>query len=202
VSAVILAPIFQLLFEAYGFGNVLPREGMDPAGALPAPKAAIMAALAQAIFTESMNWTMVIIGVILGIIVVTIDAFLKRSGSTWRLPILAIAVGIYMPLDVTVPLVFGGLLAALAQKARMKGNISAAENARIERKGVLFASGLIAGEALVGILLAIPFVAYQNTNVFRLVPEAFKDSTDVLGLLALAAVLYWFYRIASKAKKS
>ncbi len=109
-SAVILAPIFQILFEAYGIGDVLPREGMDPSQALSAPKAALMAALSQAIFTQTMDWTMVSIGVVLGIIVVILDKFLKDSGSYWRLPILSVAVGIYMPLDVTTPLLFEELL--------------------------------------------------------------------------------------------
>jgi len=201
-SAVILAPIFQILFEAYGIGDVLPREGMDPTQALSAPKAALMAALSQAIFTQSMDWTMVTIGVVLGIVVVILDNVLKKSGSYWRLPILSVAVGVYMPLDVTTPLLVGGMLAYFSQKALAKQKVGAAEKVLTERKGLLFASGLIAGEALVGILLAIPFVAYQSTNVFNIVPEALKGSTDVLGLLVTIGVLYWFYQIASKAKKA
>jgi len=202
VSALILAPIFQLLFEAYGFGDVLPREGMDPAQALSAPKAALMAAISQAIFTQSMDWTMVIIGVFLGIIVLLIDKVLKKTGSGWRLPIAAVAVGVYMPLDVTVPLLFGGIVSSLSQWALVRQKANAAQKAQIERRGILFASGLIAGEALVGIFLAIPFVVYQNTNVFRIVPDALKESTQVLGLLATIGILYWFYQVTTKVKKS
>ncbi len=202
VSALILAPIFQVLFEAYGFGDVLPREGMDPAQALSAPKAALMAAVSQAIFTQSMDWTMVITGVVLGIIILVIDKALKKNNSRWRLPIMAVAVGIYMPLDVTTPFLLGGVLASLSQKALRKGRGTAEEKATAERRGILFASGLIAGEALIGILLAIPFVAYQSTNVFRIVPEALKNSTDVLGLLVTLGILYWFYKIASKIRNA
>lgn len=200
-SAVILAPIFQLLFEAYGIGEVLPREGMDPAQALSAPKAALMAALSQAIFTQSMDWTMVTIGAGLGIVVIMADKILKNLNLPLRLPILAVAVGIYIPLDITTPLLFGGLLAYFSQKALVKKNSSIAEKALAERRGLLFASGLIAGEALVGILLAIPFVAYQSTNVFRIVPEALKESTDVFGLIVTLGMLYWFYQTASKTSK-
>jgi putative OPT family oligopeptide transporter len=197
-AAVVLAPIFQLLFEAYGIGDILPREGMDPAQALSAPKAALMAALSQAIFTQSMDWTMVTIGVGLGIIVIAVDRVLKSLDSLWRLPILAVALGIYMPLDVTTPIFFGGLLAYFSQKALSKKKVNAEKKALTERRGLLFASGLIAGEALVGILLAIPFVAYQSTNVFKIVPEALKDSTDILGLIVTLGMLTWFYQIASK----
>jgi len=200
-SSVILAPIFQILFEAYGIGDVLPREGMDPAQALSAPKAALMAALSQAIFTHSMDWTMASIGVALGILVIFLDRFFKKSNSAWRFPILAVAIGIYMPLDVTTPLLFGGILAYFAQKALAKSKASSQEKAAVEQRGLLFASGLIAGEALVGILLAIPFVAYQSTNVFRIVPKALENSTDVLGFLVTIAVLYWFYQTASKTNK-
>lgn len=199
-SSLILAPIFQLLFEAYGFGDVMPRDGMDPTQALSAPKAAIMASISQAIFTQSMDWTMVIIGVGLGIIVVIVDKMLKKAESKWRFPILAVAVGMYMPLVVTAPVMIGGIIAALSQKTLSKSKANAQTKAKIERRGILFASGLIAGEAIVGILLAIPFVIYQSTNVFRVVPDALKDSTDVLGVIVSLGVFLWFYNVASKTK--
>jgi putative OPT family oligopeptide transporter len=197
-SALIVGPIFEILFQAYGIGDVLPREGMDPAQALSAPKAALMAAVTQAIFTQSMDWTMIIIGVVLGIVVLIADRILKKADSNWRLPVVAVAVGMYMPLDVTMPLLFGGLIASFSQKALAKRKGTAEEKAATERRGILFASGLIAGEAIVGILIAIPFVIYQSTNVFKIVPESLVGYTDVLGLLIIMAVLYWFYQMASK----
>jgi putative OPT family oligopeptide transporter len=201
VSALITAPIFQILFEAYGFGDVLPREGMDPAHALSAPKAALIAAVSQAIFTKSMDWTMVIIGVFLGVVVIIFDQYLVKKESSWRFPILGVAIGIYMPLDVTGPLLLGGILSAVTQRTLKKRKASEAVRDNAERQGMLFASGLIAGEALVGILLAIPFVVYQSTNVFRIVPDALKDSTDVLGLLAILGIATWFYKVVVSSKK-
>ncbi|EKE09458.1 MAG: hypothetical protein ACD_16C00166G0005 [uncultured bacterium] len=202
VSAVVLAPIFQLLFEAYGFGDVLPREGMDPAQALSAPKAALMAAVSQAIFNQSMDWSMVLMGVGLGVVILFVDRQLKNKDSKWRLPVVAVAVGIYMPLDITVPLLVGGILSSVSRSALQKTHVSTAEKAATERCGLLFASGLIAGEALVGILLAIPFVAYQNTNIFKIVPAALANSTDVLGLIVFLGILYWFYNVSTKVKKT
>lgn len=200
-SALILAPIFQLLFEAYGFGEILPREGMDPTQALSAPKAALLAAVSEAIFSQSMDWSMIFTGFFLGIIVVIIDRRLKKIGSNWRLPILGVAVGIYMPLDVTVPLLFGGIIAALSKNRLAKSRRTAQEKATAGRRGILFASGLIAGEAIVGILLAFPFVAYQSSNVFRIVPDSLSESTDVFGLIVTIGLLYWFYRVSTNVKK-
>ncbi|MBS0272051.1 MAG: oligopeptide transporter, OPT family [Proteobacteria bacterium] len=202
VSALTLPFIFQLLFEAYGFGDVLPRVGMDPAQALSAPKAALMAAISQAIFTQSMDWTMVVIGILLGMVVLIIDLALKKRNFRWRFPIIAVAVGVYMPLSITVPLFLGGLLSYFSQRALKRAKMTVEEKTLTEQRSILFASGLIAGEALVGIVLAIPFVVYQSTSVFKVVPEALENSTDVLGLLVFIAVVYWFYRVASCLKPS
>ena len=90
-------PIFQLLFEAYGIGDVLPREGMDQAHALSAPKAALMAAVSQAIFTRSMDWSLILCGVISGIVVVIIDKILEKKRSKLEMPILAVESGSICP---------------------------------------------------------------------------------------------------------
>lgn len=199
VSALILAPIFQLLFEAYGFADVLPREGMDPAQALSVPKAALMAAVSQGVFNQTMDWSMVITGVILGMLVILLDKYLEKIGFSIRLHLLGVAVGIYMPLEVTVPIFAGGILSHLSGKSLKRAKVTDQEKSAVERRGVLFASGLIAGEAIIGIFLAIPFVIYSNTQIFRIVPEALQGSTDVLGLLVFFAMLYWFYQVCSKA---
>lgn len=199
-AALVLPFIFQLLFEAYGIGEVLPRADMDPEKALGAPKAALMAAVSKAIFTHSMDWTMIIIGVSLGVVTLLFNWGLKASGKTLKISIVSVAIGMYMPLDATTALLTGGLLSWFSLRALKKAKGTIAQKERTERQGTLFASGLIAGEALVGIFLAIPFVIYQNANVFKFVPESLKDSTDVLGLVVFAAILYWFYRIATTVK--
>ena len=105
-----------------------------------------------------------------------------------------------MPLDVTTPLVFGGIISSLSKHLLTKRKASPTEIGNAERNGMLFASGLIAGEAMVGILLAIPFVLYQSTSVFSIVPDALKNSTDVLGVIVTMGMLIWFYNIATKTK--
>jgi len=206
-SALVIAPMFQLLFEAYGIGDVLPREGMDPAKALSAPKAALIAALAQAIFTHSMDWVMIGIGMAIAAVTITIDKALVGMGSSWRFPVLAVALGIYLPLDVTGPIFVGGIIAGLIDRSiknKQKSSKASleAEAATAKKNGMLLASGFIAGEALMGIFLAIPFVMYQDTDVFKFIPAAIEPYRSELGLLLTATILYWFYRKASTLKKA
>lgn len=206
-SALVIAPMFQLLFEAYGIGDVLPREGMDPAKALSAPKAALIATLAQAIFTHSMDWIMIGIGMAVALVTIIIDKTLIAMNSSWRFPVLAVALGIYLPLDVTGPMFIGGILAGLIERSIKRKQASSKaslekEAATAKKNGMLLASGFIAGEALMGIFLAIPFVMYQDTDVFKFIPAAIEPFRSELGLLFTAIVLYWFYRKVTGMKKA
>lgn len=200
----VMAPILEVLYQAYGIGDSLPREGMDPTQALGAPKAAIMAAIAEGVFTHSLDWTMFSIGAALAIVFILIDNYLKENDSTWRLPVLAVALGIYMPLDVTIPLLIGGIISSLCQAKMKKEQPKLNEKEYIHhqehanRRGMLFCSGLIAGESIIGILLAIPFAAYQSTDVFKIAPADFEHMGVLLGILAFIGVCYYLYKISSQ----
>ena len=203
VAALAIAPVLQLLFQAYGLGDVFPRAGMDPAEALSAPQATLMASVAEGVFHRNLPWTMIWIGVGIAVAIIAFDEWLGARGSTFRAPVLAVAVGIYLPLELSVPIFVGGMIAHAverrmkAKRAELGAGYEAAV-ARSNRRGLLFASGLITGEALVGILLAIPFAATQNTDVLALAPEGFGPVADVLGLLAFAFFCLWLYRVARR----
>lgn len=113
VSGFCMGPILNVLFEAYGIGDVFPRGGMDPSQALAAPKAALMAGLARSVFDLSLDWTLMSVGAGIAIVFIAIDVVLKKT-TTWSIPILAVAVGIYMPLEITVPVLIGGLIAHIS----------------------------------------------------------------------------------------
>ena len=206
-GAIVMAPILQILFEAYGIGNIMPRSGMDPAQALGAPKAAIMAAIAQGVFSHSINWTMFGIGAALAVLIILVDMNLKKNHPTWRLPVLAVAIGIYMPLDITVPVLIGGMITALCDRAmkqkryRLSDSSFAFKKERAERHGMLFCSGLIAGESIVGILIAIPFAAYQRTDLFKIAPSDFERMGVFLGCLAFIGVCLYLYQTASRLRE-
>lgn len=198
-AAVVLAPILQLLFTAYGLGDVFPREGMDPSEALSAPQATLMSSVADGVFTRNLPWTMIWIGTIVAVAIIVLDKVLEARGAEFRTPVLAVAVGIYLPLELTVPIFIGGMVALFAGRALRRQGASEEEEKVAERRGLLFSSGLITGEALVGIALAVPFAAAQSTDVLALAPEGFDTLANVLGVIAFAAFVAWLYRIARRS---
>ena len=189
-SAAVMAPVLNLLLEAYGIGEPA-HEGVR---ALPAPQANLMASVAKGIFGAGLPWDMIAIGAALGILVILVDQYLKSQGGRWRAPILAVAVGLYLPLELSTPIFAGGLLAELADRwhARRLGPGADLEGTR--RTGLLFAAGLIAGEALMGVLIAIPIVASGDADVLA-VPEGLRPG-QWLGAAAVAAIGWWLYRTA------
>ena len=205
-AAIAIAPVMQLLFQAYGFGDVLPRAGMDPSEALAAPQATLMSSVADGVFNRNLPWTMIIIGGFIAAAIIAFDKWLEARDAEFRAPVLAVAVGIYLPIELSVPIFIGGLIAYFAARAVTRRSASADGEAaeRASRRGLLFASGLITGEALVGILLAIPFAYYESADVWAVTPDtlgmgagAFGTLASVLGVALFAGFCGWLYRVAS-----
>ncbi|MGK7370051.1 MAG: OPT family oligopeptide transporter [Candidatus Halalkalibacterium sp. M3_1C_030] len=202
-AALVIAPILGLLFNAYGLGGVFPREGMDPAEMLAAPQATLMQSVAEGVFARNLEWTMIIIGCLIAVGIIIFDKILEAKGTEFRAPVLAVAVGIYLPLELTVPIFIGGVIAWMAMRkasnrAKQEGADVEEAVSKVERNGLLFSSGLITGEALIGILLAIPFAYFESTDVLTLVPPSFGPYADWLGGFAAIAFIIWLYRVAIK----
>ena len=106
-----------MLNHAYGFAGALPRPEMDPTQALAAPQATLMSAIAVGILSHRLDWTMVLIGLATGIVVIVFDEFLRRRQGVARLPVLAVGIGIYLPPSVTVTVAIGALLGWLIDRA-------------------------------------------------------------------------------------
>jgi len=152
-AALVLAPVLNLLLAAYGFGA--PTEALP--NALPAPQATLMASVADGILgTGDIPWLMVAAGVAIGLAILTADHWLARRNSNFRMPVLAVAVGIYLPLELALPIALGGLISLWFGDA-----------GKPAKNAVLLAAGLITGEALLGILLAIPAAA-GNGDIFNI----------------------------------
>jgi len=197
-GALVLAPVLSLLFNAYGLGDVFPREGMNAADALKAPQATLMSAVSFGVLGGGLPWNMIGIGAIIAAAIIAFDKFLESRQSSFRAPVLAVAVGIYLPIELSVPIFVGGLIAHFASKALTGASTDDKELAG--RRGLLFASGLITGEALVGIILAVPFAIAQRTDVISSkVPfEIGPDMANALGLLIFASFCVWLYRVARR----
>lgn len=193
--ALVMAPVLNLLAKAYGIG--VPTAGHP--NPLLAPQATLMASVAKGMFGGELPWTLIWIGAAIGAVIIAIDEMQKKRGSSFRVPVLAAAVGIYLPLDLTVPIFLGGLLAHLVERAAGMHNDPAAAE-RIHQKGVLFSAGLITGEALVGILIAIPIVTAGQADVLAL-PGNLQFG-ELQGLVIFALIGYLLYRVAAAGARS
>ena len=194
-SAFIMAPVLSLLAQAYGIG--VPTEAHP--NPLLAPQANLMASVAKGIFGGELPWTMIGIGAAIGAVIIVLDEMLKKSGAGWRSPVLACAVGIYLPIELSVPIFAGGLVAHLVEKKFPPGDAEG-DRERIHQAGTLFSAGLITGEALMGIIIAIPIVVAGSSEVLAL-PESLHFG-GWLGLLMLAVVAVQLYRTAIRSNAS
>jgi putative OPT family oligopeptide transporter len=200
VCALIMAPVLNLLANSYGIGPVTPEHPH----ALNAPQATLIASVAKGLFGGALPWSMVEIGALIGVAIIILDEILRVRGSSFRVPVLGAAIGIYLPLEVTMPIFLGGLLTWAVERtfraraARQHITLSADDMERLHRKGTLLAAGLITGEALMGILIAIPIVTTQRSDVLAL-PAAWQFG-QWLGILALAVIAVWLYRVANSTE--
>ena len=137
---------------------------------LSAPQAGLMATLAQGIVGGDMPWPLVVVGVMFGIVMVMVKV---------RSPML-VAVGMYLPLNTTFAIFIGGIFRWITDSLRKKANFNDAQRARIENVGILTASGLIAGESLMGLVVA----------TFRFfewpLPVIFQDPSYLAGAVVIA----------------
>jgi len=188
-AAFVMSPVLFLLQARYGIGAPTP----DHPNPLTAPQATLMASVAEGVFRGGLPWTMVIIGGVIGAALIICDKILEAKGSEFRTPVLAVAVGIYLPLELTSSIFVGGVIAWMASR-KLGGR-------EPNQTGLLFASGLITGEALVGILLALPIVLGEVSDVFS------GDMFEVFGapplggwpgLIVLAGIAVWLYSLASR----
>ncbi|WP_028108479.1 OPT family oligopeptide transporter [Ferrimonas futtsuensis] len=156
VSAALVIPLILSVLDA-GYGIGRPLEGGDPDRVLAAPQAGLMMALAQGIFGQGIEWNFIYIGFALAVALIALDTVQERRNASFRFPVLAVAVGIYLPLGLSVPIFIGGVLAAMVAKQRARQNRG--NDQTNNNRGVLLASGLITGEALMGVGIAL-YIAF------------------------------------------
>ncbi len=196
VSAVVIAPVLNLLLAAYGIGPVTPEHPHS----LTAPQATLMASVAHGVFRGGLPWAIIFIGMGVAAGIIAVDLWLERRESTFRMPVLAVAIGIYLPFQLSTSIFVGGLVAWAVQRSlarrRHRGAAGTDEELmkEVEQRGVLLSSGFITGEALVGILLAIPIVITKRSDAL-----AFWGVHESAwpGLLLLAVVVYGLYRLGT-----
>ena len=174
-SALVLGLVLDILHTAYTIGSPT----------LSAPQATLMKSVAEGVFNGNLPWAMVGLGCIIGLIIISIDLRQKKIGSNFRVPILAVAVGIYLPIGLTIPIFIGGMISYLSKISNAK-EIT-------KRRGLLIASGLITGEALIGIGVALPIFFTGNKNWW---PQI--TGFEFLGPVAFLGVILWLYKEVTK----
>ncbi|EOI0600341.1 OPT family oligopeptide transporter [Campylobacter jejuni] len=204
-GALAIVPVLNLLYQAYGFVGAMPREGMDASSALAAPQANLMSTIAQGIFHHNIEWSYMAFGVFVGILMIIIDKILRRT-QKMSLPPLAVGIGIYLPPAVNIPLVIGGILKYIVMqyltKKYAKNSHKEEKLASCEQRGTLFASGLIVGESIFGVIIAgitvfsVSMGGSENPLALNL--TNFHDSELLALIFFVGVVLYFIKRIVKK----
>jgi len=169
VASLVLFFPLMILDKAYHFGSA----------ALPAPQAGLMAMLAQGIVGGNMAWPLVVVGILLGFAMILVEV---------KSPML-FSVGMYLPLETTSAIFVGGVIRWFTDKLRDRRGYNDAQKARVDNAGVLTASGLIAGEALCGLVIA--GIVGSNHQLWHI------DLGDIAfsGLIGMAILIFVMMRV-------
>jgi len=169
VASLVLFFPLAILDRAYHFGSP----------ALPAPQAGLMAMLSKGIVGGDMAWPLVIVGILMGFALIMIEV---RS-------VMLFAVGMYLPLGTTFAIFVGGVIRWITDKMRDSRGLNDAQKARVDNAGVLTASGLIAGEALCGLVIAGLVGSGHNVTLLKWAPPF------VAALIALIVLVVALIRV-------
>ena len=181
-GSLVIPPILTILNDAFGFQGA-PGAGPN---ALAAPQAALISAIAQGVLGGSLDWGLIGLGGAIGVGVIIIDEILRKTGKR-SLPPLAVGMGIYLPMALTLLIPIGATIGFFYNKWAER----APNPAFAERLGVLMATGLIVGESLFGVTFAAIVGATDNDSPLALVDEF--DWAVPLGLILFAGAIAFLY---------
>jgi putative OPT family oligopeptide transporter len=191
MGALVIPPILDLLNRAYGFAGA-PHHA-TVAQPLPAPQATLISALAKGVIQGQIDWRLIGAGALVGIAIILVDEVSRATGR-FRLPPLAVGLGIYLPASTTAPVVLGAVLGWYYN--RWANRQSNADKAK--QLGVLTASGLIVGESLFGVLLAGLIVVSNKANPLSIVADSFQPAATAIGAIAFVLALIGLYAWTAK----
>ena len=196
-AAFVMQPVLKLLHEGRGIGTDAHLAPEFQGKVLEAPQATLFANLMDGFFGESaLPWDLIGWGAAVGVLIVLLDQVQKARGSAFRLHIMPVAVGMYLPFGLSTAILAGGLLHWVATR-KGRGGTDDQRKSGYER-GVLLASGLIAGEAIAGVLIAIP--AAKEIELPALIQNTAVLTTGALAMLAVLAA--WFIAVSSPRSDS
>lgn len=174
ISAMIIPAVMQILYRVYGFAG----QG----GSLPAPTAFLLATMTQGFFQNVLPWTQIGLGAGILFMIATLIKFIPAL-SQLGLSIFGIAIGIYLPLETSTPLILGGCLAYVVKRQESSSYFA---KGRLEL-AICLACGLVAGSAVMDVILAFYFALVNQTQGLMVVPSAWMSYAPLwtLGLFGL-----------------
>ncbi|MFT3661855.1 MAG: oligopeptide transporter, OPT family [Gordonia sp. (in: high G+C Gram-positive bacteria)] len=191
-GAVVIPPVLGLMNTAFGFQGA-PDAKDD---ALAAPQAALMSSLAEGVFGSSLDWGLIWLGVGIGAVVIVVDEVLKRT-TGFRLPPLAVGMGMYLPMALTLIIPLGAFIGRAYEKWADRDPDDAD---RKKRLGVLMATGLIVGESLYGVVFAgvIAGSGKEEPLALPFLGEGYATWAQVIGVAVFLGAVVWLYRTVRK----
>ena len=195
-GSLVIPPILGVMNTAFGFAGA-PGAGAD---ALPAPQASLISELAKGVFGNDLNWSMLGIGAAIGAVVIVIDEFSGRVNKKVALPPLAVGMGMYLPMSVTLMITVGAILGHIYNKwcERVGGDVG-----QKKRIGVLVATGLIVGEALWNVVYAAIVASTGDDGVLSIVGDGWANGSQIVGVIAFVIVVLGMYKVTEiLAKRS
>jgi putative OPT family oligopeptide transporter len=186
VAAFVMSPVLNLLHNNIE-GGIGGRE-------LSAPQASLFASLARGFSGETqLPWDMIGYGVLVGGVILVVDWYLRVSGKKFRAHLMPIAVGMYLPFGLAAPILIGGLIAHFHSKGTPE-----AKHDKVLHRGVLFSSGVIAGEALMSVGLAcLTALGVQSLDL-----GLSTGLVTALSLVAAALAVWMFYKFTQPSNSS
>lgn len=185
-GSAIIPPVLDLMQRAFGF---LGAPGATD-NALAAPQAALISSLAKGVFGGDLNWALIGLGAAIGVGIVIADEILTRT-SRFALPPLAVGMGMYLPMSLTLIIPLGALLGYFYNRwaDHTGGNVE-----RKKRLGVLLATGMIVGESLYGVIFAGFVAGTGNDEPFAIFTGNDGNLAQIIGIIGFLAVITWLYK--------
>ena len=201
-GSLVLAPVLNTLYQAYGLAGLPLSPAMDPNAVLNAPQAHLMADLSQGVFEGTLCWQDLGLGVVLGVVIMGLDKLVYTfSNGRFSFPLLAFAMGIYLPPAINMPLFFGAVIAFIIKKR----TVGEARYKIVNKRGILFSSGLIVGESLMGVFLAgaILISAHFGGSGSPFAVQSWSEPVSQrVGLGVFVVVLiYCYYKITTSYRR-
>jgi putative OPT family oligopeptide transporter len=195
-SALVIAPVLNMVNKAYGFVGA-PGAG---AHALPAPQAGLISSLGSAVIQNDVDkWILMGWGAGIGVAIILIDFILSKT-SKYRLPPLAVGLGIYLPTVSTLMVTVGAVVGWIFDKRA--DLLSKPKAEAMKQLGTLLASGLIVGESVLAIVFTAAVAHTGNPFPIGIMGDSFATTSMVLGGLGFLGVIFFTYRWAEKLAKS